>query len=547
MPPLSIGPVVGHTDDSSTRIWIYADTDPAEFVLRIGGRSTPFVRTDTTLRVDTGLAIAHGLMPDRQYQYAVIWRSRVLARGSVRTMPREGSFADMPFLVASCSSNDELGVWPLMREVMQRVKPRFLLLIGDQVYQDDRDVWQRHRDGLFRDTDERIAELVETHRQNWSRTDVAAVLANIPTYMMWDDHDIRDGWGSWASDSPTLAERYPRGRRIFERYNKYFEDARHVAWHCQLAHNPWEIPQGSAAAPWQLPLPQPGTRQAHPFVLQMGRLAVLCLDSRGARDVFRENTPILGNEQWQVVENYVAQLPASIDALAVVTTVPIVASGPDALMQQMLGDRDDDVILFERGDYKGIVDLQGADAGPYAALLTPLTAVFSAPSPASRSGIANAGKVIGLREADIDDVRDQWSNHLSLPEQERLIRLAITARDVNRLPSAPRTVFFLGGDLHAGCRFQISASDVVVPTLISSGISKEAGAKAAIGLLVEEAFDVATGISAQLLEYRPDYNCAFSGQVRHRVSVRCETGFAKGSSSCRVSGSGGCGRGRRRR
>jgi len=43
------------------------------------------------------------------------------------------------------------------------------------------------------------------------------VLANVPTYMVWDDHDIRDGWGSSAGDSPTLAAQHPAGQRYSRR------------------------------------------------------------------------------------------------------------------------------------------------------------------------------------------------------------------------------------------------------------------------------------------------------------------------------------------
>ena len=64
------------------------------------------------------------------------------------------------------------------------------------------------------------------------------MLANIPTYMVWDDHDIRDGWGSLASDSPTLVAQFPRGAAIFARSDAYFQDCRDVYWHFQACHNP---------------------------------------------------------------------------------------------------------------------------------------------------------------------------------------------------------------------------------------------------------------------------------------------------------------------
>ena len=57
-------------------------------------------------------------------------------------------------------------------------------------------------------------------------------------YMVWDDHDIRDGWGSLAADSPTMAAQHPRGAPIFRKCTAYFEDARDVYWHFQGCRNP---------------------------------------------------------------------------------------------------------------------------------------------------------------------------------------------------------------------------------------------------------------------------------------------------------------------
>ena len=34
----------------------------------------------------------------------------------------------------------------------------------------------------------------------WSQPELAPLLASVPSVMMWDDHDIFDGWGSWPAD-----------------------------------------------------------------------------------------------------------------------------------------------------------------------------------------------------------------------------------------------------------------------------------------------------------------------------------------------------------
>ena len=87
-----------------------------------------------------------------------------------------------------------------------------------------------------------------------------------------------------------------------------------------------------------------------PFVFRCGRLVVLVLDSRGERDVFRRGVPVLGAEQWEFIEQVFANLPADVEALAVVTPTPIASLDPDGQVQKLMGDRTDDVEAFKRGD-----------------------------------------------------------------------------------------------------------------------------------------------------------------------------------------------------
>ena len=94
-----------------------------------------------------------------------------------------------------------------MAEVQRPVEasqPSFIVMMGDQIYMDEDqpDVFAQH---FHSDSATRRRVMAEMYRLNWSRDVVRKILANVPTYMVWDDHDIRDGWGSLASDSPTMA------------------------------------------------------------------------------------------------------------------------------------------------------------------------------------------------------------------------------------------------------------------------------------------------------------------------------------------------------
>lgn len=57
------------------------------------------------------------------------------------------------------------------------------------------------------------------YQERWADRNMAAMLASIPSVMMWDDHDIIDGWGSHDG----LPQGTPMYAAIFAAAKKYFE------------------------------------------------------------------------------------------------------------------------------------------------------------------------------------------------------------------------------------------------------------------------------------------------------------------------------------
>ena len=145
----------------------------------------------------------------------------------MRTLPPPASMTNLLFCVVSCNGAEQLGAWERFGAFVEESQPSFIVMMGDQVYmdEDEPDVFANHSDA---DPVRRRHAMADKCRANWSRGVVAKVLANTPTYMVWDDHDIRDGWGSLASDSPTLAAKHARGAEIFRKSTAFFEDTRDV-------------------------------------------------------------------------------------------------------------------------------------------------------------------------------------------------------------------------------------------------------------------------------------------------------------------------------
>ncbi|MGZ5537714.1 MAG: alkaline phosphatase D family protein, partial [Chthoniobacterales bacterium] len=375
----------------------------------------------------------------------------------------------------------------------------FLLMMGDQVYVDE-DKPQVFTFPTKMDSPTRRAAIVEKYRASWSRNVVQQVLANIPTYMVWDDHDCRDGWGSLASDSPTLVAQFPRGAAMFADVVGHFEDCRDVYWHFQACHNPMPDDANVVFPNYIIDPPVHGERHAMPFAFRCGRVAVLMLESRGERDVFRDEFPILGPRQWQFIDDVFGNLADDIDVLAVVTPTPVASMDPNGGTQKLMGLRTDDVEAFKRGNEHDVIS-------PYQT--QDFSDLVLAAIGARVSRLTGTSVNLGVfKIGNIDEARDQWSHHFARPEQELLLRKANAARLTNRPSDNPRELIFLAGDIHVGCIHDISFSDpeYKATLLTSSGISAKANTKLVVGTFVDEDFNVADGIHSTLRDIIDDFN-----------------------------------------
>lgn len=108
---------------------------------------------------------------------------------------------------------DRMRLWRLIREAHQRQPFHLLIQGGDQVYADP--IWDVHprlqplRSKRYKAAriafDEAMDKAVrrfffDLYLETWRHPEVAGLLASVPSVMMWDDHDIFDGWGSWPPE-----------------------------------------------------------------------------------------------------------------------------------------------------------------------------------------------------------------------------------------------------------------------------------------------------------------------------------------------------------
>ena len=69
---------------------------------------------------------------------------------------------------------------------------RFAILAGDQIYADAREA------ELLKEQDLRKRQelYLGVYQKFWDNIYYRKVLCSLPAYLMWDDHEITDGWGS---------------------------------------------------------------------------------------------------------------------------------------------------------------------------------------------------------------------------------------------------------------------------------------------------------------------------------------------------------------
>ena len=195
-------------------------------------------------------------------------------------------------------------------EIAHKQEPFSVLIMGgDQVYADE--LWSKVLE-LEKWSKLKMSEKVKRNAsktmirqlndfyeklyiKKWSDKSMSLALASIPTVMMWDDHDIFDGWGSYPEELQTCNVY----NNIFNVAKKYFEifQIRTIKNHTLLSKK----------------------RDHFSFALKFRNYHILGLDNRAQRSIYS----VMGNEQWKDINNYLDE-NALNDNLLVLSAVPVV-------------------------------------------------------------------------------------------------------------------------------------------------------------------------------------------------------------------------------
>lgn len=169
-------------------------------------------------------------------------------------------------------------------------------------------------------------------RAHWSFEPLQQVMRRVPHLCVWDDHEIRDGWGSEAQD-------FAGGNPLI------YEVAREVADEYVLSNGPRVRPTRAG----QPPAERPDAHQAY----LAGEVAAFVFDGRSSRRYADPDGRILSEQQFADFEAFCEQVAAAKEVrfLVMGCAVPFInlkdfveelgAKAPKALTDLMAGIRDD--------------------------------------------------------------------------------------------------------------------------------------------------------------------------------------------------------------
>jgi len=440
--PNLLGPFLGYVTTDSVKIWLHLEGGSEQVYVTIhpGTSSPPFATTQLTFREGrlwTDCVTISGLTPNTRYHYK-LWTNAAcsipldlqgLSENELCFRTLSDSEDDqIDFLMMSCHNPtvsradgfDGHAVWADIPQIISgesNKNVRFALLVGDQVYADE---WQL-RVLAAKTEEERVGLYLDVYRTFWSSIHYRRVLCSLPAMMMWDDHDITDGWGSTLdSFAPNSTDFKPEWQRLFQTASSAFSAM-------QASRNP--EPLSSA----------PG--EGFDSCFKIGKWGFVLLDLRTHRNLLKNQ--LMTPAQAARIKAWITSNKEGMHAVFVVS--PVVFSHGTPVL-------DDFVVSI----------------WPHVMSAVDWLAKFTKWGKGMRSKF---GKNLG----DIrDDIRDSWGAEENAAQTDMILDYFF---ELQNDPEHPVSVVILSGDIHTSGYANIYSSDPLhterasIPHITSSSVA----------------------------------------------------------------------------
>lgn len=361
---LTSSAIVGHVTTTTARIWVRVHK-PGDYCLlvsefEIDCTRKPRLREDGRVELidscseaklldaqvlkasidystdNTHVFVARKLAASTRHFYALFSMSErpepwEIARDDAHSFRTQAtSFESLTFGLFSCHmpfkgrNVQNLNMWESFLELLQDTHASFVVGCGDQVYTDGDDrvsIWawlKSRKDEVSKLTNvQQRAVMLSWYRDifrgYWGYISLRKVFRSFPNYMIWDDHEIMDGWGSYtekelSNELDTIWE-WENPKKNLRLARNMFEAAKQAYFEYEHSHNP-KTPKGQ----WD-------------YAFKWSRLAFFVFDMRGYRAYNNDSSKsqILGRAQWTRFSKWLkSPAAAASPALFIVSPVPLV-------------------------------------------------------------------------------------------------------------------------------------------------------------------------------------------------------------------------------
>jgi alkaline phosphatase D len=319
---------------------------------------------------------------------------------------------------------DGFGVWARIPAIISENKNvRFAILGGDQVYCDDVEATVLHS----KDPTEKRLLYLKQYEKYWNNIHYRRVLCSLPAVMMWDDHDITDGWGSredsflkrtfteWWDGTDKKTEFVPAWKELFGAARDTFECM-------QASRNPPRL-----------------SNAAFDCCFRIGRAAFVIADLRSHRNVRLRRMWL--PSQLDAIKAWVQRESDKIDTLFFVSPVVFSHGAPEAenfILRIWL------YVLRAKSFFSRF---------PFISYLT-----------------EKFDQTLGdLR----DDINDAWGADVNKDETERILEYLYSIQNEEKHSIK---VVILSGDIHTpgySTLYSNKHEEAVIPHVVSSPVSYE--------------------------------------------------------------------------
>lgn len=179
--------IIGHVTTTTVKIWIRGVGAQRSVTVRLI-RSDQIVHGEIILELNsaaysTGIAEFKELLPNTNYFCSVIFNEGYEVKGSFVCMPEQAD--EFSFLLSSCHFSGGVDYrspeFKHIHEISKMHNSRFMMSCGDQMYIDTiiKPFWVSGPD-----------DYAKRYTETWGSDELSEFFANLPQYMIWDDHEI---------------------------------------------------------------------------------------------------------------------------------------------------------------------------------------------------------------------------------------------------------------------------------------------------------------------------------------------------------------------